>query len=214
MPPTLEIPDSGRVLLDCDDVLLDIIPGFRPFAETRLGRRLSPGPSSFDLSTWLSIPREQTHDLIQAFNETEGSGFEVLDPIPGAVEAVRWMRAQGLELHVVTSCSALPAVRDRRFGNLEAVFGAGSFADLVCLDLGQPKFDALARHPRSLWIDDLPKNVVAGHRAGHLSCLIEGHHNRGGQDAEMEALGLPWYRDWEHLMGRVFAAPAPAEPDL
>jgi FMN phosphatase YigB (HAD superfamily) len=211
MRQTLKIPESGRVILDCDDVVLDWLPGFTPFAERQLGRRLDGGPGGFDLAGWLQISPEETRALVRAFNEGEDTGFEALPPIEGAIEAVRAMRAQGLELHVLTSCSRSPEVRLRRMDNLDAVFGAGTFAEVICVDLGEPKDAELARHQPSLFVDDLPKNVLAGHRLGHHACLLEAHHNRGGSDPEMEAEGLLRYRDWADVIDDLIRSPEPAD---
>lgn len=200
---------SRQVLLDCDDVLLDWIAGFTPFARDRLGLDIDPrGPGQFDLTPWLNVKdQEEMRAILRRFNEGADSGFDALPPIPGAVEGVRELKSMGLTLRVITSCSADPAVRQRRIRNLDDVFGADAFDDIICLDMGVSKAEALRAQALSAWIEDLPKNALEGHRIGHRACVLAAHHNGADRAGFLRDHDLPWFQDWTELMNGFFRHP-------
>lgn len=206
---------SRQVLLDCDDVLLDWIAGFIPFARNRLGLDVDPrGPGQFDLTPWLKVKsHDEMRAILRKFNEGSDTGFDALPPIPGAVTAIRELRESGLTLRVITSCSADPAVRLRRCENLENVFGRNVFDEIICLDMGVSKADALRAQPMSTWIEDLPKNALEGHRIGHRACVLSAHHNGPDREGFLRQHDLPWFEDWTEVMNGFFRhAEASLEP--
>lgn len=197
-------PAASRILLDCDDVLLDWLPGFRRFITEDLG--ITPRgalPGSFDITRWIGASgSDEVARIISRFNTGADTGFDRLDPIPGAVEAMRRLKKSGYDLHVITSCSGLEAVRTRRGENLEAAFGPDVFTSLTCLEVGVPKHEALATHPRSLWIDDLLKNAITGQEVGHDAAVLKAHHNSASRE-EVESRGLAWMDDWEDAINQI-----------
>ncbi|MCE6958275.1 hypothetical protein LAZ40_04295 [Cereibacter sphaeroides] len=209
-------PECRRVLLDCDDVLLDFLAGFRPFATEVLGLKLAPeGPGSFDLTRWLGVrDSAETVAIIRQFTEGEGTGFEDLPPIPGAVEAIRKLRSEGYRLGVITKSSAQPASRLRRIGNLERRFGEGTFDEVICLDLLASKETALRAQPPSIWIEDLPSNALLGLAAGHQACVLEAHHNGAEREAFTAASSIPWFRNWQEVTDAIFYEPAEPVPGV
>jgi len=200
---------SGQVLLDCDDVLLDWIAGFIPFARNRLKLDIDPrGPGQFDLTPWLKTGSSaETLEILRLFNEGSDTGFSTLPPIPGAVEAIRELREMGLTLRVITSCSANPSVRRRRRSNLENIFGSDVFDEIICLDMGVSKADALRAQPLSAWIEDLPKNALEGHLIGHKACVLAAHHNGPDREGFVSNHDVPWFDNWEQVMAGLFRAP-------
>lgn len=200
---------SRQVLLDCDDVLLDWIAGFIPFARNRLKLDIDPrGPGQFDLTPWLKTGSSaETREILRLFNEGSDTGFSNLPPIPGAIEAIRELRDMGLRLRVITSCSADPAVRHRRRDNLETVFGTNVFDEIICLEMGVSKAAALRAQPLSAWVEDLPKNALEGHLIGHQACVLAAHHNGADRDGFVSRHDVPWFDTWEQVMSGLFRAP-------
>jgi hypothetical protein len=209
------LPDFSAVdlvLLDCDDVLLDYIPGIEAFAREN---GLSPapgGPGCFDLSSWLGISATEARRLVARFNEGADSGFDRLPPIPGAVEGVRALREAGMRIRVVSSFSDSPVAIRSRMDNLDRWFGPDAFEGIDALPLGGRKADALKRHPPSPFVDDLLENVRDAARIGHRGIWMQAHHNAAAfPDMELPD-GIAASRDWPHLLdllGHGCPAPAP-----
>lgn len=188
---------TGRVLLDCDGVLLDYTSGFRDYLRREFGLFLDPeGPDGFDMTGWTGLPRDKLISSIKAFNGGEGTGFDALSPTPNAVAAVRDMAAAGLDLRVLTSCSDDPAPMRARERNLENVFGP-VFQEVDFLPLGTPKGDILSRHPPAEWVEDHVGNAIAGLEAGHRPHIIRRSHNR----AEEREGGIPQAVSWHDCLG-------------
>ena len=205
---------SNRIILDCDDILLDYLPGFTRFARETLGISLrGERPAGFDFTEWLGLDhKDEMRAILKAFNEGESTGFEDLQPIDGAVQAIRALKEMGFHLAVVTSSSSQSDSRTRRIANLERYFGSGTFEDVTCLDMGVSKIDALRRHAPSLWIEDLPSNALLGLEAGHTSCILDAHHNGPQKDEFVRKHGIPWFENWDHLMRSIFHADL--QPDI
>lgn len=197
----LSLIQSRRILLDCDDVLLDWLPGFRRFATEELGIVFNRQfPRSFNITEWLGASSlQEMVSIVSSFNTGAGTGFDQLGPIPGAVEAMQTVKKLGYELHIITSCSGLEDVHSRRWINIEKVFGTDVFDSLTCLELGVSKHDALSAHPPSLWIDDLLKNAVVGQKAGHVSAVLQAHHNADARE-ETKGHGIAWMSDWSDAL--------------
>ena len=201
---------SDLILLDCDDVLLDFLPGFLAHARTR-GLDPDPaGPGQFNMAPWLGLSGEDTLALIREFNDGEGTGFDTLDPIPGAVAGVQALRAAGYRLRVVSSFSGCAAAHARRAGNLERAFGADAFEGLDAAPIGSSKVEILARHEPSPFVDDLLRNAREAHEVGHSAILLRAHHN--ARDFLASSLDFPIRRvtDWEELLVALEAGPGAA----
>lgn len=175
---------SSTILLDCDDTLFDYLPGFRRRFRALTGLDvIADKPDAYDLGGWLPVEfQDKIEDLIRDFNN-DPDYFGQLDPLPGAVEFVEMARRQGFTLKVLTSSSLSPVSRYARWENLNSCFGPGAISDVVFVDLGASKLDELKRHARSMWVDDLPRHVHDGIRAGHHGILVAAAHNRKSRHA-------------------------------
>lgn len=190
----------GLILLDCDDVLLDFLPGFRKFLEGS-GYRLPPGgPGSFDLAPWIGVAGVEAGRLIRRFNDGADSGFSDLSPIPGAVSGIQALRAAGAVIRVISSFSDCPKSLARRADNLERVFGAQAFEGIDAIPLGSSKAAALRRHPPSPFVDDLLENLRAGRDARHRPVLFAAHHNARSVTSLQASGEFPVANDWPHLL--------------
>lgn len=195
---------TDRILLDCDDVLLDFLPGFRAHAFRR-GIQTDPaGPGSFDMAPWLGLSKAETLELIREFNHGSDTGFDHLEPIPGAIEGVGRLKAAGFRLHVVSSFSDCPDAYRRRFDNLERRFGVGVFEDMRALPLGGCKQSALRQHPPAIYIDDLLRNLLTARAEGHMPILLRAHHNalhwRADEKKALRAEAISLAETWSDIL--------------
>jgi len=183
------------VLLDCDDVLLNWLEGFRAYMSVQLNRDICErGPDSWFMHKWLGIPEDEVVPHIAAFNES--AAFADLNPIDGALEAIATL-SQDAELHVLTSCSSDQATWDMRYDNLKKHFGP-VFKSLVCLDLGQSKHDELSKYSGDVvWVEDNLKNAMLGVALGHRTYLRRTSHNRRLEaDSDKRK---NWFTHWDEL---------------
>lgn len=185
------------ILLDCDDVLLDWVSGFRKFASRALAREIEGEPTSWSMAEWIGGSDNLVGQLIAEFNRSEA--FGELEPVPGAQLVVQQMHEDpDTRLHVITSCSTDPVTVARRRANLERHFGVHTFDSVHCLDLGESKKKLLqAWRPGALWIDDNYKNAVLGADVGHRVMIRTRPHNqvhRANSDPR-----LFWFDHWSQL---------------
>jgi hypothetical protein len=184
-----------RFLLDCDDVLLDWIDGFRKYASRELGLPIMGRPTSWDMTRWLGVSQRVVDHLIESFNNSDA--FGALHPANAAEAVVPALKTAGHKLSVITSCSGDSAVGARRYHNLIAVFGP-VFDEIICLPLGESKEHALRRFEPSIWVEDNYQNALTGSQLGHTPVIIRKPHN-----VEFEALDVEcvWIDSWCDLLG-------------
>jgi beta-phosphoglucomutase-like phosphatase (HAD superfamily) len=113
------------IIYDCDGVLLDIIGGLRKALWEIDGIKTNGlVPLSYDLKDWMGVDDQAfVIDRIQRFNSGEGEYFSNLEPLPGAVEFVKSMRARGYEDSVLTAAGRDAKIMAGRDANLHRVFG-------------------------------------------------------------------------------------------
>lgn len=184
------------ILLDCDDVLLDWIGGFRKYMTVILGRPIIGTPDSWNMGEWLGIPDDEVMYHIKAHNS--GPCFGMLEPVAGAVEAIEAL-AETAELHVITSCDSSEAVHNMRLANLQEFFPP-VFSSLTCLDLGHPKTEALSKYKGEsdvVWVEDNLKNAMMGVELGFRTYMRRTAHNTP-QEAD-SARSITWFTNWSEI---------------
>lgn len=189
---------NGPIILDCDGVLLDWLRPFRRFAEARIGRDLSPSPTSNDLHDWLDVDRAEAARLVREFNYS--SAFGELEPMPGAVAAVEEMWKSRRSIVVLTSCGDSDTARIRRQRNLRRVFGH-VFDEIVCLPLYANKTRHLQSIEKGIWVEDTYSAALAGAAAGHRSFMLRQPHNEqfvSGSSGEIQ-----WADSWADLLPKL-----------
>lgn len=183
-------------IIDCDDVLLNWLRGFRSWLLKYRGIRPDEdGPDSWSLAAWLGVTDKRAAELIAQFNDSPAFGD--LAAFPDAIEAVRTLKASGHRLTVLTSCSDDPMVIARRTANLRDQFG-DVFNRVVCLGLGQSKRDWLDVLRTGVWIEDNYKNAMMGHEAGNKTFVMRRRHNR--EDERNSHRDLVWVDDWRPII--------------
>jgi HAD superfamily hydrolase (TIGR01509 family) len=207
LPSTFE---TRRVLLDADGVLLNWFGGFADYASRTLGVALDVSAlRTYSMRHWLGEHAHRAQELIETFNASAAHGFDRLEALPGAVEAVSALKGAGYELHVITSCTDDPAVMELRERNLRDLFG-DAFATITCLPMMADKYAALAEHPPSIWIDDHWPNLDAGRAAGHHAVLFHASYNEAR--ACVGPTDYPRLPDWPSLLRLLDLAPGEVEP--
>jgi len=186
-----------QILLDCDDVLLNWIGGFRQYAATRLQRTVTGDPDSWQMGAWLGTTDEVALELVEEFNASVH--FSRLVSVDGSQDVVyQWMLDPDVRLHVITSCSSDRQTVKLRRSNIARVFGEDTFDSIHCLDLGQSKLKILQSWKRgAVWVEDNYKNALLGAEAGHSVFIRKRPHNAEFQDLHDDR--LTWFETWEQL---------------
>lgn len=104
-------------VLDCDGVILDFDLCFHAVANDVLGFRVEKVSNSYDLSARYGLTKDQRARVWDALDD-HPLGWGGMSPFPGAIEAAKKLKAQGLEIHVVTGIE--PCHAQRRIANLLA----------------------------------------------------------------------------------------------
>ena len=183
------------ILLDCDDVLLNWLDGFRAHIMSKLGRDICEhGPEKWAMHDWLGVDEHDVPAHIADFNSSPLFGN--LDPIDGAVRMIGAL-SETADLHVITSCSSDDDTWNMRHENLKRHFGP-VFSSLECLSLGQSKAESLARYSGNVvWVEDNLRNALLGVELGHRTYLRRTSHNARFEPTTDKR--ITWFSHWDEL---------------
>jgi FMN phosphatase YigB (HAD superfamily) len=166
------------ILVDADGVLLNWEYAFAIWMEQH-GHEKQPGSEFvYDIGERYGISRDQGRKLIKLFNESAAIGF--LPPLRDAMYYVKRLHEEhGYVFHCITSLSLDVNAGRLREMNLRKLFGDTVFEQIICLDTGADKHDALSEYQDSgcWWIEDKPENADVGLALGLKSILVEHGHN-------------------------------------
>lgn len=166
------------ILTDCDGVLLDWEWAFNCWMiqhgfETTEGYQFK-----YDMAERYGIPKEQVKKLVKTFNESAAIGF-----LPVLRDAMYWVKRlheqHGYTFICITSLSLDENAGKLREMNLQKMFGKTAFSEVICLDTGADKDEALSKYKDSncFWLEDKVENATAGLQFGLRPILIEHGHN-------------------------------------
>jgi len=163
------------ILTDCDGVLLDWESAFHSWMAQH-GYTLT-NPSVYEMDIAYGIPRAESKRLVKIFNESAWMGF--LPALRDARSGVARLVEHGYRFVCITSLSLDEKARMLRISNLKNIFGKDVFLDVVCLDTGADKDDALEPYRDSglWWVEDKTENAETGHKLGLKTVLIAHEHN-------------------------------------
>jgi len=184
------MPISGRIILtDVDGVLLEWEHYFTKWLQLRSyfdknGNRnypyklLDSGQDNYDMSKRFGISKETISQEIREFNRSAWMGTQ--RPMLESQTWVKLLHAEGWTFVPITSqTSDIPgqALRKKRLGEL---FGEHVFSNYHILGTGADKDSALAEfHDTGLyWVEDKPKNALAGLKYGLKPILIDHPYNK------------------------------------
>jgi hypothetical protein len=184
------MPTSNRIILtDVDGVLLEWEHHFtkwmlqRTLFDDRGARyhpyRLLPDKqNTYEMAERFGVTKDEIRKQIREFNRSAWMGTQ--RPMLESQTWVKLMAAEGWTFIPITSqTSDIPAqeLRKKRLGEL---FGDHVFTNYHILGTGADKDGALAEfHNTGLyWVEDKPKNAVAGLKYGLKPILIDHPYNK------------------------------------
>ena len=190
------MPTSNRIILvDVDGVLLEWENHFTEWmlqrsyfecevGEGYVGKRIHPyklldnKQDTYEMADRFGLTKTEVRKEIREFNKSAWMGNQ--PPMPGSQTWVKLLAAEGWTFIPITSqTSDVPAqlLRKKRLGEL---FGDYIFTNYHILDTGADKDSALAEfHNTGLyWVEDKPKNALAGLKFGLKPIIIDHPYNR------------------------------------
>lgn len=181
-----------KILTDCDGVLLDWETPFHQWMQQKGYSKVKHG--IYNLSEAYGIDPNEKHDVVREFNDS--AWMCCLPVLRDARSGVARLTEAGYRFDVITSLSLDPYAKRLRQLNLDNHFGKDPWNDLICLDTGADKDDALAPYKDTglWWIEDKPENCDAGLRAGLRPILIDHAHNQFYNDERVIRV-----KTWEEL---------------
>ena len=181
------------ILTDCDGVLLAWEDAFHQWMKSK-GFTIKE-EAIYDISKSFGIPKTLGKKLVKEFNESAWMGF--LPAFKDARSGVAKLVEHGWQFIVITSLSLDPKAQMLRVSNLKNIFGKNVFIDVICLDTGADKDEALEKFKDTgMWfIEDKPINAETGLKYGLKPILIEHEHNK-----EHEEDGIEYAFDWEEIL--------------
>ena len=184
------MPTSNRIILtDVDGVLLEWEHHFtkwmlqRTLFDERGARyhphRLLPDKeNTYEMAERFGVTTDEIRKHIREFNRSAWMGTQ--RPMYNSQTWVKLLAVEGWTFIPITSqTSDIPAqlVRKKR---LQELFGEDTFKNYFILDTGMDKDSALSEfHNTGLyWVEDKPKNALAGLNYGLKPILIDHPYNR------------------------------------
>lgn len=183
------------ILTDVDGCLLDWEYAFTIWMAEHGFSMLPDGKLKYSIAERYNISEEQTNKLIKLFNESAAMGF--LPPMRDAMYYVKRLHEEhGYQFHCITSMSNNENAIKLREMNLKKLFGETAFKKITCLATCAPKDAELEKYRDSdcWWIEDTPKNALAGLSVGLKPILIEHGHNMHVQEP-----GILLVKSWRQI---------------
>ena len=174
------------IFTDCDGVMLNW-EGM--FSEWMIQKGYSKKVENvYDMSITYGIEKADGKRLVKEFNESAWMGF--LPAFRDARSGVARLVEAGYQFVVITSLSLDEKARLLRISNLKNVFGMDVCKEVICLDTGADKDDALAeftaKYPSAeYWLEDKTENAECGLQFGLKSVLISHAHNEDCDNKEI-----------------------------
>ena len=164
------------VLTDADGVLLDWEVDFNKWMAKHGYEKKVSGVYAMEIA--YGIPKVECKKLVREFNSS--AWVRYLPAFRDARSGVAHLVEAGYTFHCITSLSLDEKAAQLRKRNLEAIFGKGVFTEIVCLDTGADKDEALEKYKDSglYWIEDKTQNANLGQTLGLKSILIDHSHNK------------------------------------
>ena len=190
------------ILTDADGVLLNWEYAFSCWMEQH-GHTSVPGANLlYDIGERFGVTKETGKQLVKQFNESAAIGF--LPALRDAMFYVKRLHEEhGYVFRCITSMSTDANAKKLRQMNLEKLFGKTAFEELVCLDTGAPKDDALAPYKDSglYWIEDKLENAECGLDLGLKPILVEHGFNMNDELRPGITKVTNWKEIYEHITG-------------
>ena len=196
--------DHNKVILtDVDGVLLNWEYAFTCWMEQHGHTQSKDANLQYDIAKRFDLDSNNIgHKLVKQFNESAAMGF--LPALRDAVYYVKRLHEEhGFVFRCITSMSTDENAYKLRLMNLQKLFGETAIDDLVCLDTGADKDDALAPYKDSglYWIEDKLTNAVCGLDLGLTAILIEHGYNMHDDIPDGMTKVVGWKELYNHIIG-------------
>jgi|GEM_PF-142182 len=184
------------ILVDMDDTIENLTTAWIEYANRRFERSVK----AEDVTTWdpsesyPGVNHEQLYGLL-----LEKELYESVRPLPGAVEGLKKLIADGHEVYLLTNTSYRVA-KWKMEAILERYF---PFIDWLHVVFAAKKQMIRA----DVLIDDAPHNLVGG---AYERLLFTAHHNRS---FDAEANGFTRVNDWNEVLARIAEIAAEDAPE-
>jgi FMN phosphatase YigB (HAD superfamily) len=185
---------NNLILVDADGVLLNWEWAFDTWMNEHGHHKQEGSQFKYDIGKRYGIDSETGKKLIKTFNESAAIGF--LPPLRDAMYYVRRLHEEhGYVFHCITSLSLDKNAQKLRRMNLEKLFGETVFEEIICLDTGADKDQALLPYKDSecYWVEDKISNAEVGRQLGLRSVIVEHGHNMDYQG------DIPVVKNWKEI---------------
>ncbi len=177
--------DSPVVTFDVDEVLLKYDQCFLK----SLGVELPVDHPHTSYEALLGMNDDEIQRIITEFNESPA--FACIDPLDGAVDAVRRIKEAGFDINIITACGTSTATHFHRRVNLIDVFG-DVFNSITLIPMRVSKLPYLENETHStLWVDDSESHYHSGRQLGIPSMLMRSGFNKN-RDSGIDEVAETW----------------------
>lgn len=166
-----------KILTDCDGVLLDWETPFHEWMRSREYNQVRADSYHIHMM-YEHLAQDEAKRLVKEFNNS--AWMCCLPVFRDADQGVAKLFDHGYRFDVITSLSLDPYAKRLRWINLDTHLGGDAFDELICLDTGADKDDALKQYAGTgyWWIEDKPENCDTGLKFGLRPILIDHPHNQ------------------------------------
>lgn len=192
---------NNIILTDVDGVLLNWEWAFTTWMEQHGYNQVENGNQYYNVYERFNIDESEGKALVYRFNESAAIGF--LPALRDSMYYVKRLHEEhGYVFRAITSLSLDPSAYKLRKMNLEKLFGKTAFDDLLCLDTGADKDEALDPYSDTglFWIEDKMENAIAGLNVGLRPILIEHGYNMHDSVPVGMKKCLNWKEIYEHIL--------------
>jgi FMN phosphatase YigB (HAD superfamily) len=185
---------SNVILTDCDGVLLNWESHFHNWMVARGYNKVKN--DIYHINEQYNISRQESKQLVKEFNNSGWIGW--CPALRDARSGVAKLYENGCRLVCITSLSLDPYAKELRWQNLHALFGKDPIIELVCLDTGADKDEALAPYQNTglWWIEDKIENAVLGADLGLNTIIVNHSYNQELHDSRIRKADT-----WEEITG-------------
>lgn len=192
---------NNIILTDIDGVMLNWEWAFTTWMEQHGYSQVENGNQYYNVYERFGITEAEGKAQVKIFNESAAIGF--LPALRDSMYYVKRLHEEhGYVFRAITSLSLDPSAYKLRKMNLEKLFGQTAFDDLLCLDTGADKDEALDPYSDTgmWWIEDKMENAIAGLKLGLRPILIEHGYNMHDSVPVGMKKCLNWKEIYEHIL--------------
>ena len=192
---------NNIILTDIDGVMLNWEWAFTTWMEQHGYTQVENGNQYYNVYERFGITEAEGKAQVKIFNESAAIGF--LPALRDSMYYVKRLHEEhGYVFRAITSLSLDPSAYKLRKMNLEKLFGETAFDDLLCLDTGADKDEALDPYSDTgmWWIEDKMENAIAGLKLGLRPILIEHGYNMHDSVPVGMKKCLNWKEIYEHIL--------------